>query len=370
MAAPLKIALVHDYLLEYGGAERVIEALHEMFPEAPLYTAFVDKEALGIHWQRFADWDIRQSVAAKIPGIKQLYSPLRLFSAYFFEGFDLSNYDVVISSTNMYMAKAVITSPKTLHICYCHTPPRSLYGYSTKSDWKKHLHTRVGGELINFFMRKIDYITAQRPDVMVANSKEIQGRIKKFYRRDSTIIYPPVTMPFSKKKKGKGAYFLYVNRLAFAKHPELAVDVCTNLGLPLKVVGSGAMKEELQERAGKSVELLGAVNDQELWELYSNAKALLYPVENEDFGIVAVEAMGAGVPVIGHAAGGVLETVIDGKTGVLFDDLTVKGLTDAIKRFEETSFSSSVIEKHAQKFSKEHFQKSIQKLIETEIAKK
>lgn len=363
----LKVALVHDYLREYGGAERVVEALHEMFPEAPLYTAFVDQEALGIHWQRFAAWDIRESVAAKIPGIKRLYSPLRLFSAFFFEGFDLSEYDVVISSTNMYMAKAVITHAPTLHLCYCHTPPRSLYGYTTQTDWKKHALTRWGGELINYFMRKIDYLTAQRPDVFIANSEETKRRIAKFYRREATVIYPPVELPaVSEKKRDKSdPYYLYVNRLALAKHPELAVEAATQLSVPLKVVGKGAMEEELKARAGNTVEFMGAVDDATLAALYAGAKALIYPVEDEDFGMVPVEAMMAGVPVIAHASGGPRETIIAGKTGVFFDELSVAAVKEAIKQAEEITFKPEVIKKHALVFGKSAFQKKITALIES-----
>ena len=147
----LKVALVHDFLREYGGAERVIEALHEIFPTAPLYTAFVDKEAMGSQWQRFANWDIRQSWAANIPAINMIYSPLRVLSHRFFESFNFDEYDAVISSTNMYMAKAVRTQAPTKHYCYCHTPPRSLYGYSTMTDWKKNPFVRVAGELINLY---------------------------------------------------------------------------------------------------------------------------------------------------------------------------------------------------------------------------
>jgi glycosyltransferase involved in cell wall biosynthesis len=357
----MKVALVHDYLREYGGAERVVEALHEIFPDAPLYTAFVDKDALGIHWERFKDWDIRESIAAKIPGIKKIYSPLRLFAAFFFEGFDLSEYDVVISSTNMYMAKAVITQPSTLHVCYCHTPPRSLYGYTAMTDWKKNWLTRIAGELINFFMRKVDYLTAQRPDLMIANSIEIQKRIKKFYGRDSVVVYPPVNfyVPQGKVEKKRGEYYLYVNRLALAKHPEIAVRACTKLHLPLKVVGKGSLEEELQRIAGPTIEFLGAVEDDSLHQLYQGAIALLYPVEDEDFGIVPIEAMMHGVPVIAHRSGGPKETILEKKTGVFFDTLDVSGLMDAIEESQQMKFAPDVIAKHASQFRKQVFQKKI-----------
>jgi glycosyltransferase involved in cell wall biosynthesis len=362
MEKKLRVALVHDYLREYGGAERVVETLHEMFPEAPLYTAFLDTDSLGIHADRFKDWDIRESSAAQIPFIKKLYSPLRLFASYFFEGFDLSDYDVVISSTNMYMAKAVLTKPETLHISYIHTPPRSLYGYTTASNWKKNPLVRLFGELINFRLRQIDFVTAQRPDVLVANSEEVRGRIKKFYRRDSVVVYPPVRPADSIASKSK-EYYLFVGRLVFAKHPDLAVLACTRENVSLKVVGAGPMEEHLRELAGETVEFLGSVDDTKLAKLYANAQALLFPVEDEDFGMVPVEAMMAGVPVIAHNSGGPRETVIDGRTGMLFDELTVEGMSKAIEKFEHMKFDPAAIRKHAMEYSPEKFKQEISKLL-------
>lgn len=368
----MKVALVHDYLREYGGAERVLEALHELYPNAPLYTAFVDQEALGIHWQKFADWEIHQSVITKIPLYKKLYSPLRLFASYFFEQFDLSDYDVVISSSNMYFAKAVITKSWTPHICYCHTPPRSLYGYSTMTDWKKNQIVRLGGEFINHSIRQKDFLAAQRVDHFIANSDEVKKRIAKFYRRDATVIYPPVDVSdqISPLASGQadfsnsgGKYYLYVNRLAYSKHPELAIEVANKLKLPLKIVGTGKLEDSLKEMAGETVEFLGAVNDQELQKLYSGAKALLYPVEDEDFGIVPVEAMGFGVPVIAHKSGGPKETILDGKTGIFFDELTVGDLEIAIQKFKKTEWNHKAIHKHALQFSKERFKEEIREFV-------
>ncbi len=359
----LRIALVHDYLREYGGAERVLEALHELYPEAPVYTAFVDRKALGIHWQRFTDWDIRTTWLARFPLIKKLYSPLRIFSAKAFESLDLREYDVVISSSNAYMAKAVRV-PNGVHICYCHTPPRSLYGYTTMTNWKKNPVFRLGGFLINHFMRVIDYYVAQEVDHFIANSQETRRRITKFYRRESTVINPPVDVPEATPSAKKREYYLYVNRLALAKHPELAVEVCSELELPLKVVGTGPMLDELKAQAGPSVKFFGAVTDEKLHTLYANAKALLYPVEDEDFGIVPVEAMGHGVPVIAHKSGGPRETVLDDKTGILFEELNNEGLQAAIRRFENTPFSSDDIHAHAKKFTKERFQQQVKKFVE------
>ncbi len=378
---PLKIALVHDFLREYGGAERVVEALHQLFPKAPLYVAFADPQAMGIHWQKFADWDIRQSWLRWLPLYRQLFSPLRILAPAAFRSFDLSEYDVVISSSNAYFAKAVRVQKPAIHICYCHTPPRSLYGYNTMTDWKKNKVVRIFGTLINHICRVIDVKVAQQVDIFIANSREVQRRIQKFYRRDAIIIYPPVDIPeklligankdhATTKKSG---YFLYVNRLAFAKHPELAVQAAMELKLSLKVVGTGKMMAALQNMAGPNVEFLGSVSDQQLHELYAGARALLYPVEDEDFGIVPVEAMSYGVPVIAHRSGGPQETIVDlenlqkskAATGVFFDELSTTGLTKAVQFFlkNEQTFNPAKIHKHAQMFNKTHFKGKILSLI-------
>jgi glycosyltransferase involved in cell wall biosynthesis len=357
-----KIALVHDYLIDYGGAERVLEALHELYPEAPVYVAFIDKDKMGVHWRKFADWDIRETWLAKLPLIKKLYSPLRVLADKAFSSLDLADYDVVISSSNAFMAKAV-RATNGVHICYCHTPPRALYGYSTMTNWKSNPIVRVAGTLLNHYMRVIDYKIAQQVDYFIANSTETERRIHKFYRRNSVVIHPPVNVPLKLPIATKREYYLYVNRLALAKHPELAVQAANQLNLPLKVVGSGAMKEYLKEIAGPTVEFLGAVKDAELNELYSGAKALLYPVEDEDFGIVPIEAMGHGVPVISHRSGGPMETIIEGKTGVFFDELNVTGLVEAIEKAQKKNWQSELLYEHAQQYSTTTFQKKISSFV-------
>jgi|SRR5579859_586708 len=363
----LKVALVHDYLRDYGGAERVLEALHETFPDAPVYVAFVDRRALGMQWQNFADWDIRESWLTEIPFYKKFFSPLRIFAPNYFAEFDFSNYDVVISSTNAYFAKAVRVPKTALHVCYCHTPSRSLYGYTTMTDWKKNGLTNLFGTLINHYLRVVDVKIAQHVQYFVANSHETADRIKKFYRRDSIIIYPPVEVPSVPPTDQKGEYFLYVNRLAFSKHPELAVQACTELKLPLKVVGTGKMLARLRGIAGPTIEFLGSVDDAELHELYAGAKALLYPVEDEDFGIVPIEAMGHGVPVIAHRSGGPKETIIENKTGIFFDDLTRAGLIAAIHKFEKQKFNRQKIYEHATQFNKKHFEEKIRQFISEKL---
>jgi glycosyltransferase involved in cell wall biosynthesis len=366
-----KIALIHDYLREYGGAERVLEELHEMFPEAPVYTAFVDKKSLASNWQRFSDWDIRQTCLGKILLIKKIFSPLRILAARAFAKLDLSDFDIVISSSNAYMAKAArATKNNAKHFCYCHTPPRVLYGYSAKSQWRERLITRFFGELINHHMRFVDFKTAQEVGVFIANSLETQARIKKFYHRQSVVIHPPVTMVdkainylAEEKKFNKQGYYLYVNRLALAKHPEIAVQVASDLNLALKVVGEGDMLPKLKKMAGGSVEFLGTVDDQKLAELYRGAKALIYPVEDEDFGIVPIEAMAWGVPVLAHYSGGPRETLETGKTGVFFNDLSVEALKQAIFDFEKIDFDTKEIHQSSLKYAPSVFRNKIKELV-------
>lgn len=367
----LKIALVHDYLREYGGAERVLEALHELYPEAPVYVGFVDRKALGIHAKRFANWEIRETWIKWLPFYKKLYSPYRIFAPKAFSSLDMSAYDIVISSSNAYFAKAVRV-PNGKHLCYCHTPARSLYGYTTMSNWKANPVTRFVGNIMNHFLRVVDFNIAQKVDVFIANSRETARRIKKFYRRDSTIIYPPVSMVDWVQEHAhtlavpeKRSYYLYVNRLALAKHPELAVQVCSSLKLSLQVVGEGKMLAGLKEIAGPTVEFLGGVDDAQLRTLYAEAKALLYPVQDEDFGIVPIEAMAFGTPVIAHNSGGPKETVISGKNGILFDELTADGLERAVATSVKTKFSEQHVRASAEQYSTAVFSKAMQKLVGT-----
>lgn len=365
----LKVALVHDYLREYGGAERVVEALHDIFPTAPVFVAFADPVVSGIHWQKFANWDIRQSWLTRIPLYTKLFSPLRVFAPEYFSRFDLSEYDVVISSTNAYFSKAVTVRSKhgkAVHIVYCHTPARSLYGYTTRTDWKKNPVMRFFGTLLNHYLRMRDGSIARgNVDYFIANSKETQRRIATFYRRDSTVIYPPIVVPSAPPtQKNLGAYYLYVGRIAASKHVDLAIAAATKLGVPLQVVGTGPGLEQLQAAAGPTVAFLGAVSDAQLANVYRDAKALLYPAEDEDFGMVPIEAMGYGIPVIAHKSGGPLETIQEGKNGYFFDSFTVESLTAAMKKLEKTTWNKQTIYAHARSFDVSRFQKEITALVE------
>ena len=370
----MKIALVHDFLREYGGAERVVEAMHEIWPEAPLYTSFVDWKALGPHAARFKNWDIRPSWVQHNWLVKKYHSPLRFLAPKIWESLNLSGYDVVLSSSGWFMCRGVKTQggPSTssggawraLHICYIHHPPRNLYGYATGSDLQKYWPVRAYATIINFFLRHYDFATAQRVDYFVANSEETARRVQKFYRRDSTVIYPPVDIP-SVKLKQKGAYFLSVGRLTYAKRVDLAIGACNKLKLPLKIVGKGKEEAYLRSIAGPTIEFIGGVSDEELDRIYAGARAFIFCALDEDFGMVPVEAMGHGVPVIALAQGGVLETVMDGSTGLLFNEPTVSSLEGVLKKFLKAKKDWSVpCMEQAKKFSKERFKRELKTFVE------
>lgn len=374
----MKVALVHDYLKEYGGAERVLEAFHEIWPEAPVITSVYLPEFLGPHKERFQNWDIRPSFFQKVPFREKLISPMRLFSSRIFESFDLSSYDaVVVSATGAYIPNLIIRGEGTLFVCYCHTPPRYLYEYPTARNWKKTFWGRVAGEYINHRLRLTDYLAGQRPDFFITNSNEVAGRISKFYRRPATVVYPPVEIvdkvlkTKKKEERNKKSYYLAGGRLARAKHIDLAIEAANKLGLRLKIFGKAfaGYESQLKKMAGETVEFTGEVTEDELIDLYRNCKALIYPSEFEDFGIMPVEAQALGKPVIAYRSGGVEESIIEGKTGLFFDDLMVESISSAIRSFEKKKWQREDALKNAAKFSKKRFKREITKFIKSKYAR-
>jgi glycosyltransferase involved in cell wall biosynthesis len=375
--ANLKVALVHDYLKEYGGAERVLSALTEIWPAAPIYTAFYVPDSTA--GRAFAGKKIIPSWANWFLPKKNLYSPFRFLAPLIWESFDFAGFDLVISSASWYITKSIITRPETLHICYCHTPPRWLYGYQTAVEWKRFLPVRVYGEIVAHFLRQYDFLASQRVDEFIANSKNTQERIRKFYRRNSTVIYPPVEVEKIKKATlnlKPEDYFLIVSRVVGAKGIDLALEAANRLGIKLKIVGepTGLRWEEkkLDKLKGRTVEFLGRVKDEELYKLYGRCRAFLALAQDEDFGIAPVEAMAAGRPVIAFAGGGYLETVVEGKTGIFFNDYSVEGLIKAINCFNELIHDNKIkpedCRKQAEKFGKERFQNEIIKFVRSKNA--
>jgi glycosyltransferase involved in cell wall biosynthesis len=366
----MKIALVHDYLKEYGGAERVLEAFLEIYPQATVYTSVFLPKFLGPHQARFSKYKIKSSFLQSIPFNHKLISPLRLVSPFVFKNFDLSSYDVIIvSQTGAYFPNLVQKGPLTKLICYTHTPPRYLYGYKTAREWKNNVVLRVLGETANHFLRIVDYNASQNVDFFVANSQEVAKRIKKFYRREATVIHPPVEMQvlgsrFQVSDRQRN-YYLTGGRLARAKGVDVIIKAFNENKLPLKIFGRGfaGYEDELRKSAHKNIEFVGEVSDEQKFELMSGAKAFVFASYDEDFGITPVEAMGVGTPVIAYRSGGVQETVVEGKTGVFFDENTSKSLNQAIEKFEKNPLKSSDCLKQAEKFSKEIFVKKIREFV-------
>jgi len=373
MPRKFKVALVHDSLLDFGGGERVLLALHEIWPEAPVFVSVMDLKRMGQLGQKFASWQIIPSWFQKLPGAAKIISPLRFLLPLVWESFDFSGFDLVISSSAWGMAKSVITPADTWHLCYCHTPPRFLYGYPEAQRWTRLWPVRIYAGLVNHFLRFYDSVAAKRVDFFVANSTEVARRIRKFYRRDSVIINPPVEVPpkLPLVKKDKRAPFLFVGRLVSYKHPEWAIEACLKLKKPLVVIGDGPMRFRVEKMVqGKpGVKFLGRVSDQELKRWYRQCRALIFPVEKEDFGMIAVEAQGYGKPVIALWSGGAKETVVEGKTGIFFHQPTVAALTKALLKFEkeEENFNPAVIHRWARRFSKENFQRKIKKLVKEKL---
>jgi glycosyltransferase involved in cell wall biosynthesis len=374
MSDKIKVALVHDYLKEYGGAERVLEALYEIWPEAQIYTTVYLPEFMGPHRERIKEWNVVSSLLNKIPFKAKLISPFRLITPLVFRSMDFSKFDLVlVSATGAYSPNS-INKGKALHVCYCHTPPRYLYGYPTAREWKKNLILRALGEFANHFLRIEDFKSSKNVDYFITNSKETASRVKKFYKREADVIYPPVDLPTQtiNLKSSRENYYLAGGRLARAKRIDLAIEACVKLGLNLKVFGKefGGYGSKLRKKYSSKVEFLGEVTDQEKWEAMSLAKAYIFPSEYEDFGIVVVESMSVGTPVIALRSGGVVETVVEGETGVFFDNPTVKSLASVLKDFENGKYQKISSKKciiRAKRFSKSRFQKKIRDYIESKI---
>lgn len=364
----MKIAIVHDQLQEFGGAERVLVSLKKIFPETDVITSFINENTLGTHKKNIDGWKIITSWVNKIPFLKKLYSPFRFLTPFIWESFDLSKYDVVLSSSGWYMCKGVITKPNTIHICYLHHPPRHLYYYETAVEWQKFWPIKIYGHITNHGLRLWDYISSQRPNFFIANSIETQGRIGKFYRRESEVIYPPVKLAEKPNLTKIGDYYLSVSRLARAKHLDILIKSANKNNFKLKIVGVGRDGNYLKSIAGDNVEFLGDVTDIELKNIYTNAKAFLFASVDEEFGIAPVEAMSYGLPVIAYKSGGLIETVVDKKNGYLFDLLQEESLTEKIREFEKLSKEDilkmkKTAREESEKYSEEIFAKKIKEFV-------
>lgn len=367
----MRIALVHDFLTNFGGAERVLKDLSDIFPDAPIYCLLYDPNKLP----QFKDKNVIQSSLSKYPGfIKKREVFLRPRAPKTIEEFDLSKFDVVISNTNSF-CKGVITPPSTLHISYVHSPTRYLWDYK---DGYLEEHNARGIkryllEKLFLEMRIWDYEAAQRPDYLVANSKNVAKRIKKYYRRKSHVIYPGTDLDkfevgsvFSARSRGKEGYYLIVSRLSKYKKVDLAIKACNKLRKKLIIIGDGSDKDYLKKIAGPTIEFKGFLPDKKVREYYNNAKVFIFPAE-EDFGLTPIEAMASGTPVIAYKKGGLLETVREGLSGLFFKKQTLSGLCQAIKKFESTKdeFMPHRIRESVQKFGIINFKEEFKNFVET-----
>ena len=365
-----KIALVHDHLFQMGGAERVLFEFHQLYPQSPIYTVIYDQKKDKF----FKDAQIITSKLQNIPGIlKRIPGSVHFFKFFIFsmpqafEDFDFSNYDVVLSSVSG-LAKGIKVLKGTKHFCYCHTPTRYLWSdlesYVEKLKIPNLSKKMVADKLKN--LRQWDYDAAQRVDHFIANSKFIAGKIKRYYGRDSQVIYPPVEIEKFHSNPNKADYYIVVSRLMPYKKVDLIVKAFNQLKLPLKIIGTGEQAEELKRMAKDNIEFLGEVSDQVRGEYLSQAKAFLHPQE-EDFGIAAVEAMACGCPVIAYGSGGALETVVNKETGIFFAEQNWESLAEAVLDFNKLEFDSELIRGHAQQFSNDNFRKNIDNYIKSEI---
>jgi glycosyltransferase involved in cell wall biosynthesis len=354
-----KVAIVYDRVNKWGGAERVLLALHDIFPDAHLYTSVYDKK--GAPWAK-AFPKVHTSFLQKVPLARKYHELLATLMPLAFKSFDLSGHDIVISVTSE-SAKGVRVSKKTLHICYCLTPTRYLWSHH--DIYFKNPTLRFFSRPAVKYLRKWDKKAAKNPNVIVGISTEVKDRIKKYYKREAEIIFPPVEIKKSsgRNKPNKGNYYLLVGRLDFGyKKVELAIEAFNKLKKPLVIVGEGRGKKKLMGMSGKNIKFAGFVPDKKLAGYYKGAKALIMPQE-EDFGIVAVEAQMHGVPVIAFKKGGATDTVIPGKTGIFFNEQKPDSLISAVKRFEKKTFDKKEILLNAQRFSKARFKKELLALI-------
>ena len=349
----MNLALVYDRTNKLGGAERVLKALHEIYPKAPLYTAVYNPQKAG--WTK--GWDVRVSFLNRLPLARSTHELYPWLTPMAFESLDFSDFDIVISVTSA-DAKGILTKPSTLHVCYVLTPTRYLW--SDRELYQKEIPRilRPLTKPIFSYLTNWDKIASQRPDFLVAISKAVQTRIKTYYNREADVIYPPVEVEaFGKRKEGTISvrdYFLVVSRLVPHKRLDLAIQAANALRLPLVIVGTGLQAGKLNRIAGPTVTFVGQLTDEKLVLYYQKCRALIFPQE-EGFGLSVVEAQAAGKPVIAYNGGGATEIIRAGKTGIFFSQQKVESLVNALKGFRESAFDPTACKQNAKRFDKKRF---------------
>lgn len=360
----MKVAIVHEWLTIYGGSERVVEQLLKIYPEADIFTTVYNKKNMG---KIFPPEKVHTSFMQKIPFSQKYYTKMLSLMPRAFESFDLSGYDLVISSSSS-CAKGVITSADTLHISYIHTPMR--YAWDLYHDYMKSsgLITRLAMKGVMHKIRQWDALSGLRVDKFIANSSLVKRRIEKVYRRDAEVIHPPINTEFFKPDGQEPDDFYFIlSRLIPYKRIDLAIRACNELGRKLIILGAGPLEKELKKIAGPTIEFLGRLSDEESRKYYQRCRAFLFP-GYEDFGITPVEAQACGRPVIAYGKGGVLDSVIPGKTGVFFNEQTVESMKEGILELEKKTFSAEQIRAHAEVFSNEKFRSKIEGYIKSVLS--
>jgi len=360
----MNVALVHDWLNQKGGAEHVLESLASLYPTAPIYTSMYWPQAMPAS---YGDWDIRTSFMNRLPLVKTHHQPFLPLYPLAFEGFDFSAYDLVLSNKSGF-CHGIITGPETLHICYCLTTTRYLW------DFERYAQREGIGRLGRAFLQPIlsylrlwDRLAADRVDHFIAISRTVQQRIARLYRRESVVIYPPVhTERFSIAEDRIEDYYLVVSRLVPYKRVDLAVQALSQLDRPLIVVGDGRDRASLERLAGPTVTFSGHLSDKEVSDLLRRCRAFIFP-GIDDFGIAPVEAMASGRPVIAFAAGGALDTVVEGETGLFFRESTPAALAATIQQFETLDFDSAAIRHHAERFDQAIFERKLTTFVEKAV---
>lgn len=353
----MKIALAHDSFTQLGGAERVVEAFHEMYPSAPVFTLVLDKDLKS----KYKDWDIRTSWLQVLYNIVPKLQWLLPFIPLAVRSLSFEGYDIVLSSSSGFI-KNIKVPKKTKHINYCHTPTRFLW-----LD-KNYLNQEVPKFLkflvypVIYFMKKWDFKGAQRVTEFVSNSNEVKKRIKTLYKRDSIVIYPFIESEFWHKTTPKENYFLLVNRLQAHKNNEFVINIFNELNIPLHIVGTGRQEKFLKSIAKSNIRFLGRIDDEKLINEYSSALALIYP-QNEDFGLVPLEAAMCGTATLAYGKGGALETVVEGKTGIFFNSYDSSEILKIINNWDSYKFDESALVNHAKTFNKQNFKQQILEVV-------
>lgn len=362
--AEARTALLHDYLVDNGGAERVVEVFQEMFPAAPLYTSLYTPATT---LDSFAGTNIHTSFLQKLKLTKRNYKWVLPVYPAAFASFDLKQFDLLLSSTTSF-AKGVRKKRSACHFCFIHTPTRFIWlydNYIVQENLRGPKKLALDAALP--LLRRWDYRAAQRVNYFIANSENTRQRVEKFYKREATVIPSPIDAARFEPSNGYDDYLLVVSRLVPYKRIDLAVAAAARLDRPLKIVGSGVDLERLKTLAGPKTEFLGRVDDTGLKELYRRCQALIFPGE-EDFGLTPLEAMASGRPVIAYRAGGALETIKEGQTGLFFDEQTVDSLAATLARFDPAQFSTAELREWAEGFDKELFKQKLRRFMEEKYA--